>query len=639
MKSLKRWLLGGFLTALGLMAGANSGFSQVIPASTCNSGQNNPPACNQANVRGDRAEGWLPQSRSEVMARYGLVTTSQPLAAQAGLRILMQGGNAIDAIIAVASTLNLVEPMNTGLAGDVFAIVYIAKDHQLYALNASGKAPRDETLAYMNANGYSYNPANWGPGSGMPSAGITTVTVPGALWGWDALLTRFGTMSFSQVLAPAIDYAQNGFPVSERIAHDWTLPNAEGPNPSSAAGCCTQLDPDSVATWYINGQQPVAGQIFSNPDLAHTFQLIAEQGKDVFYKGEIAKAIVAKSTALGGTMTAADLANYSGEWVTPATTNYHDEQVYELPPPSQGWATVEMLNILSQCIGNVYPGETLASLGPQDPRYWHMLVEAKKLAYADLYTYNGDPDQNPGLLDLVYNKLTTPSYAASLCSRINPNQAAAAAPGSATGGGDTTVASVADRWGNMVSWVNSNYASFGSGITVPGYGFVLHNRGGLFTLNPNSPNVIAPNKRPYNTLMAGFGSGNDGSLMTLGLMGGDMQAQGHAQMFVNLVDLGANLQASTDLARFYHNQVSNVLELESTLYNMPVGNSTMGAVLANTYGHNVQSVNGSAVGGYQAILFTPLGSSNGDVSSGDQPIAGFYRAGSDHRKDGEAVGW
>jgi gamma-glutamyltranspeptidase / glutathione hydrolase len=464
------------------------------------------------------------------------------------------------------------------------------------------------------------------------------VTVPGALWGWDALLRRFGTMDFHQVLAPAINYARNGFPVSERIAHDWVLPDAEGPVPSSAAGCCTQLDPDSVATWYIDGKQPVAGQIFTNPDLAHTFELIAARGKDVFYKGEIARAIVAKSNALGGTMTLEDLANYSGEWVTPATTNYHGEQVYELPPPSQGWATVEMLNILSQCIGTVYPGQTLASLGPQDPRYWHMLVESKKLAYADLYNYNGDPAQNPGLLNLVYNKLTTPAYAATLCSHINPNHAAAAKPGSATGGGDTTVASVADRWGNMVSWVNSNYDGFGSGISIAGYGFVLHNRGGLFTLDPNSPNVIAPNKRPYNTLMAGFGIGADKSRMTLGLMGGDMQAQGHAQMFVNMVDLGANLQASTDLARFYHNQVPNTLYLESTLYNMPVGTSTLGAVLHDTYGHSVVSTNGGAVGGYQAILFTPLADAPSDDNE-HEPVAGFYRAGSDHRKDGEAVGW
>ena len=642
MKDFARaWRYAKYCAFLGIALSPALAAAQGLEMSTCNSGTSNPPACTA--VRGDRSEGWLPQGRSEVMARNGMVTTSQPLAAQAGLRILLEGGNAIDAAIAVASTLNLVEPMNTGLAGDVFAIIYIAKENKLYALNASGKAPSGATLAHMNALGYFWNPANFGPGSGMPNGGITTVTVPGALWGWDALLHRFGTMSFRQVLAPAIDYAENGFPISERIAHDWHLPKALGPIPSSAANCCTQLDPDSVNTWYINGQQPVAGQIFRNPDLAHTFRLVARYGKDVFYDGEIARAIVAKSNSVGGTMTLDDLRNYGGEWVTPATTSYHGFQVYELPPPSQGWATVEMLNILQACVGQVYPGQTLASLQPTDPRFWHMMVESKKLAYADLYNYNGDPNYNPELLNLVYNTLTTPAYAASLCHRIDPNHAGAAAPGPASGIGDTTVASVADRWGNMVSWVNSNYAGFGSGLTVPGYGFILHNRGGLFTLNPNSPNLIAPGKRPYNTLMAGFGLGSDGSRLSLGLMGGDMQAQGHAQVLVDMVDLGANLQQATDMARFYHDEVGNTLSLESQLYNL------VGAKLA-AMGHDVRSINGGAVGGYQAILFTPEPDAvqqersswrhDGDDDHDDQqPVAGFYRAGSDHRKDGEAVGW
>jgi gamma-glutamyltranspeptidase / glutathione hydrolase len=618
------------------------GHAQALTASPCNSGASNPPACS-AVARGDRAEGWIPQGRSEVMARNGLVTTSQPLAAQAGLRILREGGNAVDAAIAVASTLNLVEPMNTGLAGDVFAMVWIAKDKKLYVLNASGEAPTGATLAHMNSLGYLGDPSNWGPGSGMPPAGITTVTVPGALWGWDALLRRFGNLPFEAVLKPAIEYAEQGFPISERIAHDWQLPNAEGPNSSAAAGCCTQLDPDSINTWYVGGKPPVAGQIFTNKDLAKTFRLIASQGRDVFYNGEIARAIVAKSTALGGTMTLADLANYSGEWVTPTTVNYHGFQVYELPPPSQGWATNEMLNILQECVPAL--GYSLATLGPNSPEFWHLEVEAKKLAYADLYTYNGDPNFNPKLLNLVNGKLLTTAYAKSLCGKINPHMAAASAPGSASGGGDTTVASVADRWGNMVSWVNSNYAGFGSGITVPGYGFVLHNRGGLFSLNkfspPSSstpnPNLIEPHKRPYNTLMAGVGMGTNGSILTLGLMGGDMQAQGHAQMIVNMVDLGANLQASTDMARFYHNQVPNVLELESQLFN------EVGSQL-KAMGHDVVTTNGAAVGGYQAILFTPDPDAPGtsvDPQSPDaqKPIAGFYRAGSDHRKDGEAVGW
>jgi gamma-glutamyltranspeptidase / glutathione hydrolase len=623
--------------AAGLLGiAATAAHAQDLSASTCNSATGNPPACNQANVRGDRSEGWLAQGRSEVMARNGIVTTSQPLAAEAGLSILRRGGNAIDAAVATAATLNLVEPMNVGIGGDLFAIIYIAREHKIHVLNASGKAPSGETLAFMNANGYKWNPANWGPGSGMPPAGILTVTVPGVVWGWQEVLDKFGTMGFKQVLQPAIDYATQGYPVSERISHDWVLPNAENSPENSLPNCCTLQDPDSIATWYINGAPPQAGQIFRNLDLAKSLRLLQEYGRDVFYKGEIAKAIVAKSAALGGTMTLGDLASYSGEWVNPVSASYHGFLLNELPPPSQGFAADEMLNILQACIGVVYPGETLASLGPTDPRYWHMLVEAKKLAYADLYAYNGDPDFNPGLIKRVNGTLLTPAYARSLCSKISPTQASKTAPGSASGMGDTIVLSTADRWGNMVAWVNSNYATFGSGITVPGYGFILHNRGGLFTLDPQSPNLIAPHKRPYNTLSAGFamqGGGTSGQLMTLLLMGGDMQAQGHAQMMVNMVDLGSNVQASTDLARFYHNQVPNTLELESQLFDL------VGAQL-HAMGHNVVSVNGGAVGGYQAILFTPdLQLAPPNPNDDNRPVNGFYRAGSDHRKDGEAVGW
>ncbi len=344
-------------------------------------------AANDA-VRGDRAEGWLPQSRSPVMARNGIVTTSQPLAAQAGLRILMQGGNAIDAAVATAATLNVTEPMNVGFGGDLFAIVYIAKEHAVHVLDASGIAPSGETLAHMNALGYRYDPKNFGPGSGMPSGGITEVTVPGAAWGWDELVRRYGTMPLSRVLAPAVDYAANGFPVSERIAHDWILPNA-----LPLRGCCTALDPDSVATWYIDGKPPREGQIFRNPRLARALTLLGEGGRNAFYTGEIARAIVAKSRALGGTMTLADLAAYHGVWRDPVRTSYHGYEVLELPPPSQGFATNESLNILAQCVPKLASGGSLASLGPANPLYWHLLVEAKKLAYADLYRYNADPDR------------------------------------------------------------------------------------------------------------------------------------------------------------------------------------------------------------------------------------------------------
>jgi gamma-glutamyltranspeptidase / glutathione hydrolase len=597
------------------------------PIQSCNA-TTKPAWCSA--VEGDRSQGWLPQHRSEVMARNGMVTTSQPLAAQVGLDILKKGGNAIDAAVATSAVLNLVEPMNVGVAGDLFAIIYVAKENKLYTLNASGKAPSGQTLARMNSLGYSWNPKNWGPGSGMPSAGILSVTVPGTVWGWDEVLHRFGTMTFKETLQPAIDYAEVGFPISERIANDWRLPRGLPPVPGIPSGCCTQVDPDSIATWYINGQPPKPGQIYRNPDLAKTLRILQEKGRRGFYEGEIAKAIVAKSKALGGTMTLEDLASYAGEWVNATTTTYQGYDVFTLPPPAQTWAVDEILNILEACVPTWAPGQTLATIGPANPQYWHFMVEAKKLAYNDLFASNGDPN----FVSVPLSKLLSKSYAQSLCRQVNPNRASATLSGARVdGGGDTIVLSTADRWGNMVSWVNSNFGGFGSGLTVPGYGFILHNRGSLFTLNPDSPNVIAPHKRPFNTLSAGFVMQNGRPLMTVTVMGGDMQAQGIAQVLVNVLTLGANLQAATDMARFRHNQVPNVLSLESRLF------ALVGAQL-KAMGHNVGSINGSPVGGYQAIMFTPdPDAPSANPASGLQPIKGFYRAGSDHRKDGQAVGY
>jgi gamma-glutamyltranspeptidase/glutathione hydrolase len=618
---------------LGLLAVIPSSADQLA-TSTCNSNAGMRPAC--VAVRGDRSEGWLAQSRSEVMARHGMVSTSEPLAAQTGLDILRRGGNAVDAAVATAAVLNLIEPMNEGIGGDVFAIIYTARDHKLHVLNASGMAASGQTVAFMNSKGYRQDPENWGPGSGMPHAGVLTATVPGTVWGWQEVLDKYGTMTFKQVLEPAASYASEGVPVPERSAFDWRLPNAVGPDRSDAARCCTTPDQDSINAWYINGRQPRAGQIFRNPDLAKAFRLLEAQGRDAFYKGDIAKAIVAKEKALGGTMTLQDLAAYKGEWVEPVLTDYHGFTLAELPPPSQGFAANEMLNILSACVGRVYPGQTLASLGPTDPRYWHMLVEAKKLAYADLIAVNGDPNFNSGL-GVKVKALTAPKHAESLCGRINPAKASSTKPGQANGNGDTIVISTADRWGNMVSWVNSNFSGFGSGITVPGYGFVLHNRGGLFSLDPRSPNAIAPHKRPFNTLAAGFllqAGRSDGQRMTLELMGGDMQAQGHAQMVVNLVDLGANLQSATDMARFHHAQIGNRLYLESELA------KRVGPQL-KAMGHDVVVANGEPMGGYQAILFTPdpKEPAPDPARTSQAPVNGVYRAGTDHRKDGLAAGW
>jgi len=610
------------LTLLAFVLSSKSALAQS-PIGSCN---DDPQPAFCCAVRGDRSQGRLGQTRSEVMAQHGIVTTSQPLAAEAGLQILRRGGNAIDAAVATAAVLNLVEPMNVGIAGDLFAIIYIASENRLHVINASGKAPTGATLQRYNALGYVWDPNNWGPGSGMPGAGILSVTVPGAAWGWDEVVRRYGNLSLWEVMQPAIHYAENGFPVSERISNDWNLPNA-----LPLIGCCTERDPDSIATWYVNGRKPAVGQIYKNPDLARTFRIFAQRGRDGFYRGEVAQALVAKSTALGGTMTLQDLRNYTGEWVEPAQTNYHGFDVFELPPPSQAWNTTEILNILEMCMPQWVPGGSLATLGPTDPQYWHLIAEAKKMAYWDQYKYNGDPD----FVTVPVQLLTSKAYAATLCKKVDPNRAGCLSadgygpcpmnskPGKFNGDGDTIVLATADRWGNMVSWVNSNFAGFGSGITVPGYGFVLHNRGSLFTLNPNSPNVIAPQKRPYNTLSAGFVMQNGRPFQTITLMGGDMQAQGHAQTLVNIIDLGANVQAATDMARFHHNEVQNVLQLESPLFNL------VGGQLAKM-GHNVTSINGGGVGGYQAIMVT---------GTPDDPSTFFYRAGSDHRKDGLAVGW
>jgi gamma-glutamyltranspeptidase / glutathione hydrolase len=623
--------------ALGLATGYAPG--SVAQVRSCDATPK-PPFCNAP--PGDRAEGYLRQTRSEVVARNGMVATSQALAAQAGLQILQEGGNAIDAAVAAAAVITLVEPTSTSVGSDVFAVIYIASENKLHFLNASGTAPTGATLEHYNSLGYFWNPKNFAFGSGMPG-GILSVTVPGAAWGWDEMETKYGKLSFKQSLQPAIDYAENGVPIQERVAN-FRMPNALGPDPSSPKGCCTQQDPDSVAVWQpFNGKGPALGQAFTNPDLAKTFRLMQKYGRDVFYKGEIAQAIVAKSNKLGGTMTLDDLANYHGEWQEGATTNYHGYDIWELPPPSQAWNTLEILNILEVCVPQWVPGQTLASLGPTSPEYWHLMIEAKKLGYADLTFYNADPDFEA----IPLAKLVSKPYAASLCGKVDPLHASDTRPGPGDVGG-TIVMSTADRWGNMVAFVNSNWTGFGSGITVPGYGFLLHSRARQFTLDPNSANLIAPHKRPYNTLASGFVMKDGKPLMTLGLMGGDMQAQGHAQTLVNIIDLGANLQAATDMARFHHDQVANEVDLESQLYNL-VGPSLI------AMGHNAVTSNGGSVGGFQAIMFTadpnaaqappgPGSACKGDAAAHNpncplQPIKGFYRAGSDHRKDGAAVGY
>jgi gamma-glutamyltranspeptidase/glutathione hydrolase len=540
-------------------------------------------------TRGDRASGWLAQSRSEVLARNGMVATSQPLAAQAGLQVLKNGGNAIDAAVATAAVMNVVEPGSAGIGGDVFVIAWLAKEQQLVALNGSGRAPAGATPQHLAARGSAHQ---------MPQHGIDSVTVPGAVDAWDALLRRAGTRGLKELLQPAVDIAEQGFAVSERIHNDWIY-GAEVLRPDS----------DSVKTYLVDGKPPATYSVFRNPDLAHAFRVLQAQGRDAFYRGEIAAAILAKSHALGGTFTAADLAATHADWVAPIGTNYHGYDVFEFPPNTQGFAVLEMLNLLEVCAPQM--GIDLAALGPKSALYWHVLIEAKKLAYADLYAYNADPQ----FAQIPVSKLTSKAYAAEQCGRIDLHKAGVPAAGGDPVGG-TVYLVTADRWGNMVSFIYSVYDTFGSGITVPGYGFVLNDRAALFSLNPRSPNLIAPGKRPFHTLLPGFIMKDGRPLTAFGVMGGAQQAQGHVQVLLNLIDHGANLQAAGDAARFSHAQATNIVQLESSLYDL------LGSQL-KALGHTVVSANGEDMGGYQAIAFT----------------GGVYRGASDHRKDGQAVGW
>ena len=358
--------------------------------------------------------------------------------------------------------------------------------------------------------------------------------------------------------------------------------------------------------------------------------MIQKDGRDAFYRGPIGDALIARVQKGGGVMTHADLAEFESEWVEPISTNYHGFDVFQLPPPGQGWAGLEMLNILEVCAP--YHGLNLTTLGPSNPDYWHLMVEAKKLAYSDLQAYNGDPL----FVDVPLEKLLDKSYAENLCSRIDMDRASEPSVKGGLDGG-TIYLTTADRWGNMVSFIHSIFSVYGSGVTIPPYGMVLHNRGVAFSLDADSPNVVEPRKRPFHSIIAGFVMRNGEPLMTFGNMGGAVQPETHAQHMVNVIDHGMNLQMTTDAARFTHSQNSNRLSLEHNLYSL-VGRSL------EAKGHQVRSVNGGAVGGYQGILFTrdpnlPVPTYTPESIEEDHPVNGIYRGGSDHRKDGGAVGW
>src|SRR5271167_3655390 len=450
------------------------------------------------------------QTRSMVISRNGIVASESPLAAQAGVRILEHGGNAVDAAIATNAVMGVVAPMMNGIGGDLFVIVYDAKANKLYGLNASGWAPKALTPEYLHKQGL----------RDMPQQGINTVTVPGVVDGWQKLADRFGRRKLSDDLAAAIRIAQNGFPVPEMTAAVWALE-------------VDHLRADDAASklYLPQDRAPRTGDIFRNPELAESLREIAAGGRDAYYKGAISQKILDTMKRHGGVMTAQDLAEYSSEWAEPISTTYRDWTVYEMPPNGQGLAALEMLNIME-----TFP------LGQKDwgfgsTKALHAEIEAKKLAYTDLAKYIGDPRKQK----LPVVALVSKAWAAERAKLIDPDKAACdVAAGEIAGGSDTTYLSVVDRDGNMVSLIQSNYSAFGSGIVPAGAGFVLHNRGGLFTLDPTSPNALAGHKRPRHTIIPGFAQNGD-KRVAFGNMGGWNQAQAHAQFIANIADFKMNI--------------------------------------------------------------------------------------------------
>jgi gamma-glutamyltranspeptidase/glutathione hydrolase len=605
-----RWHIGALVVTLSLAAWHATGTAQSPNVFGSPSTDRVQPGAAIDAVPGSRAQGWLAQGRSEVLARHGMVATSDPLAAQAGLEILRQGGNAIDAAVATGAVLDVTSQNDTGIGGDLFALVYVARDKKLYALNSAGWAPSGWTPRFFTETLGA---------RAVPARGVNAATVPGAVSGYDALLKRFGTMTFKDTFERAARIAEEGWGLAER-RHADLRDAVEG----------LRADPDSSTTFLVGGEAPALYDVIRNPGLARALRAIQREGRDAFYKGEIAAAIVAKVRANRGVMSAADLAEFQSEWTEPISTNYHGYDVFELPPPGQGFAALEMLNILEVCVPKL--GMNLSALGPSNPMYWHLLVEAKKLAYADLLAKNGDPKFTAvPVVDLL-----SKSHAASRCRAINPEVASSTVAPAVPDGG-TIYLTTADRWGNMVSLIHSVFSVYGSGATVAPYGFVLHNRGSAFSLDAASPNVVAPRKRPFHTIIAGFVMKGGEPLMTFGNMGGTVQPETHAQHMVNLIDLGMNVQMTTDAARFTHSQTANVLGLETNLFTL------VGSALKSK-GHTVQAVNGGAVGGYQGILFIrdprlPVPTFDRAWAVEDRPVNGLYRAGSDHRKDGQAAGW
>lgn len=542
----------------------------------------------------DRLTGETFATRSEVIATHGMACTSQPLATQAALDILKSGGNAIDAAIAANAVLGLVEPTGNGIGGDLFAIVWDAESEQLYGLNASGRSPRSLTRDYFIENGYSK----------IPAFGPLPVSVPGCVDGWFEMHNRFGSISMGQILQPAITYAREGFPLTELIAYYW----------ERNARYLSQF-PNVGEVFMPGGSAPAKGEIFKNPALANTLETIANQGRDAFYKGDIARTISGFMKDQGGFLTYEDLAAHTSEWVTPMSINYRGYDVWELPPNGQGIAALQILNILE--------GYDIAGMGFGSAEYIHHFTEAKKLAFEDRAKYYADPAFN----DVDYRSLLTDAYAAGRRALINSDRAARSYDAGEIEYGNTIYLTVADGAGNMVSLIQSNYRGMGSGMCPPGLGFILQDRGELFSLEEGHHNIYAPGKRPFHTIIPAFITKDGRPLISFGLMGGSMQPQGHTQVVVNLVDFGMNLQEAGDAPRIRHTGSSQPTGEQmtdgGTLYlESGIAYSEIRKLLE--MGHTVQFSRGG-FGGYQAIK--------------RDPDTGVLYGASESRKDGQAAGW
>jgi gamma-glutamyltranspeptidase / glutathione hydrolase len=455
-------------------------------------------------------------ARSMVVTRYGIVATSHVQASVAGSQILARGGSAVDAAIAANAVLGVTEPMMNGMGGDLFAIYWEAKTGKLYGLNASGWAPRALTIEHLKAKDL----------TSMPPAGIDSVTVPGAVAGWQALHQRFGKLLWKDLFPSAIFYADEGYAVPEIIASYW----------NDASGWIAN-DAEAQKIYLPGGKPPVVGQIFQNHDLAKALRLVADNGADAFYKGEIARAILNTSHALGGTIAAEDLAEFSPEWVEPISTTYRDWTIYELPPNGQGMAALEMLKIMET--------SRPSPDGPLSAAELHKKIEAMKLAYADLARYNADPR----FAKIPVKGILSKEYARERAKLIDFAKANCEVAAGAPPFSDTTYLSVVDREGNIVSLIQSNYEAFGAGLAVRGMGFVLQDRGALFSLDPASPNALVPRKRPFHTIIPAFMERGDQHI-GFGIMGGANQPLAHAQFVSNVVDYGMNIQEAMETARF-----------------------------------------------------------------------------------------